>query len=356
VDRQEDPVNALVLARGLRAREVLRTAVADVVGLATADEVSAALTDATVAVLEAALRVAEREVERRTGAPAPTRVAVIGMGRLGGAEMGYASDADVLFVHDALPGAEASAAQEAALAVVTELQRLLKAAGPEPALDVDAKLRPEGKSGPLVRSLDSYAEYYRRWAQPWEAQALLRAVPVAGDAGLGAAFVALVDPLRYPEGGLSDRDVREIRRIKARVESERLPRGRDPRRNLKLGPGGLADVEWTAQLLQLVTAHRVEGLRTPSTSRALAAAAEAGVLDRDDAEVLLEAWRSASRIRNAVVLWRGRPSDDMPTARRDLDGVARLLGYPPGAAGDLEEDHQRTARRARTVVERVFYA
>jgi glutamate-ammonia-ligase adenylyltransferase len=355
VDRQPDPEAGALLARASRAREVLRTAIADVVGLADGGQVRAALTDATVAVLDAVLGVVVRDLEQRTAGPLPTRLLVVGMGRLGGAELGYGSDADVLFVHDPLPGADPTAAQETALAVVTELQRLLRAPGAEPAVDVDAALRPEGRSGPLVRSLDSYAEYYRRWAQPWEAQALLRAVPVAGDGQLAAAFTELVDPLRYPEGGLDEAAVREIRRVKARVEAERLPRGVDPHRHLKLGPGGLADIEWAAQLLQLRHAHAVPGLRTPSTTVALHAAADADLLAAVDAEVLLATWRAASRLRDAVALWRGRAGDVVPTGRRDLDGVARLLGYPPGAAGDLEEDHRRSARRARAVVERVFY-
>ena len=149
--------------------------------------------------------------------------------------------------------------------------------------------------------------------------------------------------------------MREIRRIKARVESERLPRGADPHRHLKLGRGGLADVEWTVQLLQLRHAHEVPGLRTTSTLGALAAATEAGLLDPADAEVLATAWRLASRLRNATVLWRGRPADALPTNVRDLDGVARIVGYPPASAAQLDDDYQRVTRRARAVVERVFY-
>jgi glutamate-ammonia-ligase adenylyltransferase len=356
VDRQADPETAVMTARALRAREVLRTAIGDVVGVLPPEEVAGALTDATVAALDGALRVAVRVVEERTGAPLPTRLAVIGMGRLGGGEQGYGSDADVLFVHEPVPGADPTAAQEAATAVAGELQRLLKAPGAEPAVAVDAALRPEGRNGPLVRTLESYAEYYRRWSSVWEAQALLRAVPVAGDPDVGTAFTSLVDPLRYPAGGLSESDVREIRRIKARVEAERLPRGTDPRRHLKLGPGGIADVEWTVQLLQLCHAAEQPGLRTASTTGALEVAVAAGLLPAEDGAVLARAWRTASRVRDAVALWRGRPSDVVPTDRRDLDGVARLLGYPPGAAGELEEELRRTARRGRAVVERVFYA
>src|SRR4029079_6912248 len=120
------------------------------------------------------------------------------------------------------------AAQEFALLVTTKLRTLLGTVGPEPTLEVDADLRPEGRNGPMVRSFDSYAEYYERWSSPWESQALLRARPVAGDSELGERFVELVAPLRYPEGGLDPSVEREIRRIKARVESERLPRGVEP--------------------------------------------------------------------------------------------------------------------------------
>ncbi len=172
----------------------------------------------------------------RLGRPLPTRMLVVAMGRLGGGELGYGSDADVLFVHDPLPGEPARAAEEAAAAVAGELRRLLSSPGPEPPLAVDADLRPEGRNGPLVRTLASYAEYYARWSLAWEAQALTRAVPVAGDADLGRRFEALIDPLRWPARGLGEGDVREVRRIKARVEAERLPRGADPHRHLKLGP------------------------------------------------------------------------------------------------------------------------
>ncbi len=351
-----DPDGAGLAARAVRRREIVRTAIADVVGLAGLAEVGTALSGAAVAALDGVMRAAAWSVSQRFGGTLPTRLLIVAMGRLGGEELGYGSDADVLFVHDPLPGAAEQDAQDAALAVVSELRRLLAAQGPEPALDVDADLRPEGRNGPLVRTLESYAQYYARWSSTWEAQALTRAVPVAGDEDLGRRFVEVVDPVRWPPGGLSEPAVREIRRIKARVEAERLPRGADPLRHLKLGRGGLSDVEWTVQLLQLRHAGEVPQLRTASTTGALAAAAAAGVLAEADREVLVAAWELAARVRNATVLWRGRPSDALPTNVRDLDGVGRIVGYPPGAAGQLDDDYQRATRRARAVVERVFYA
>jgi glutamate-ammonia-ligase adenylyltransferase len=270
--------------------------------------------------------------------------------------MGYGSDADVLFVHDPLPGADEREASETAYAVANELRRLLALPAPDPPLPVDADLRPEGRQGPLVRTLASYAAYYSRWALVWERQALLRARPVAGDPQLGRSFLELVEPLRHPPGGLSDADVREVRRVKARVEAERLPRGVDRSRHLKLGPGGLSDVEWTVQLLQLWHAHAVPALRTTRTGAAMEAAVRAGLLPAGDAAELMAAWQLAARIRNAIVLVRGRPGDTLPARHRELTAVARLLGYPPGdAAQALEQDYRRAARRARAVMEPLFY-
>jgi [glutamine synthetase] adenylyltransferase / [glutamine synthetase]-adenylyl-L-tyrosine phosphorylase len=356
VRHREEVDTALEAVRAVRRRELFRTSVADLVGQSDLEQVGSALTDITSAVVNAALDLAVRIVVERTGRPVPARLLVVGMGRFGGGELGYGSDADVMFVYDPVDGADETAAQDGAAAVVTELRRLLSAPGPDPAIELDVGLRPEGKNGPLVRSLASYRSYYQRWSLVWEAQALLRARPVAGDAQLGDAFAELVEPVRWPESGLSAADVREVRRIKARVEAERLPKGGDPNRHFKLGRGGLADVEWTIQLLQLRHAHAVTGLRTTGTLPALAAAVDAGLLSSADGAVLGEAWSLASRWRNAAVLWRGRVVDSVPGDLRDRDGVARIIGYRPGEGQRAEDDYLRLTRRSRQVVERVFYA
>jgi glutamate-ammonia-ligase adenylyltransferase len=354
--RHDDPESAGAAVRALRRRELLRTAVADLLGQLDVAQVGAALSDVTAATIAGGLAIATRTVCEQSGGELPTRVALIAMGSFGGGEVGYGSDADVLFVHDPVDGADEQAATEAAHAVVGELRRLLALPGPDPQLVVDADLRPEGRQGPLVRTLASYAAYYERWAQVWESQALLRAEPVAGDPDLGQRFVALVDPLRYPAGGLAEADIREIRRIKARVEAERMPRGADPLMHTKLGRGGLADVEWTVQLLQLRHGAVVPGLRTTRTLDALRAAVAADLVAVEDADTLAHAWRLATRVRNALTLVRGRRSDTLPADTRELAGLAHVLHYAPGRTGQLVEDYLRATRRARAVVERVFYA
>jgi glutamate-ammonia-ligase adenylyltransferase len=353
--RQDNRLSAIEQVRAVRRRELLRVAAADLSGLVDVETVGVALTDLTCATLESALSIAVRAVEYERDAPLPTRMAIVSMGRLGGRETSYGSDADVMFVHEPLPGAVGEDATRAAQAVANELRRLLALPGSDPALDVDADLRPEGRQGPLVRTLDSYAAYYAKWSAVWEAQALLRADAVIGDEDLCRRFLELVDPLRYPEGGLSAGDVREVRRIKARVDNERLPRGADPATHLKLGRGGLSDIEWTAQLLQMRHGAAVPGLRTTRTVEALRAAVEADLVAEADAETLVRAWRLVSHVRNATTLVRGKPFDQLPHEARELAAVACVLGYRPGESDELTNDYLRTTRHARAVVERVFW-
>ncbi|MFD8463127.1 bifunctional [glutamine synthetase] adenylyltransferase/[glutamine synthetase]-adenylyl-L-tyrosine phosphorylase [Streptomyces antimycoticus] len=334
------------------ARPAAPAAESPVDAAALIDMVGDALSDLNAATLAGALRAAVRDT---WGDELPTRFAVIGLGRFGGHELSYGSDADVLFVHEPREGADEQEAARAAFAVANEMRRLLQLPTTDPPLLIDADLRPEGKSGPLVRTLGSYAAYYRRWSLVWESQALLRAEPVAGDPGLGRRFIELIDPLRYPAEGLGEDAIREIRRLKARMESERLPRGADPTTHAKLGRGGLSDVEWTVQLLQMRHGWAEPGLRTTRTREALAAAHAAELISTEDAQTLDEAWILASRVRNAVMLVRGRPGDTFPTDVRELAAVGRYLGYGPGHVGEMLDDYRRITRRARAVVERLLY-
>ncbi len=354
---------AVQAVRALRRRELFRVACADLLGAVPdgvapasgrldAVAVGQALSDVTDATLASALRAAQARVGANGMA-----FAIIGMGRLGGSEMSYSSDADVLFVYEPPPGVAEDAASGLAHRIAEELRRLLSAPSPEPALGVDADLRPEGRQGPLVRSLAAYERYYAEWSRTWEAQALLRARLVAGSEDLGRRFLSLADRVRYPSGGLSAEQITEIRRIKARVDTERLPRGADPATHAKLGRGGLADVEWAVQLLQLRRGFDLEGLRTPRTLDALAAAQDAGLVSKMDAVFLARGWVMATQVRNALMLVRGRPSDQLPRQGSELAGVARALGRPARTEpGEFLDEYLRTARRARAAAERVFLA
>jgi glutamate-ammonia-ligase adenylyltransferase len=355
--RQAPPATSGGAVPGLlaiRRRELFRTAAADLLGLLDSGLVAEAVGTVTAVTIAAALELASAAVAASAG-ELPARICVVAMGRFGGREMGYGSDADVLFVYEPVPGASEEAATRAAHSVAEELRGLLARPGPDPALRVDADLRPEGRQGPLVRTLTAYRAYYGRWARPWEVQALLRADPVAGDIALREAFREFADDVRYPAGGMAEGPVREIKRIKARMEAERMPRGIEPALHVKLGPGGLSDAEWVAQLLQLRHAGAVPALQTTRTLTALQAARDEGLLAPDDAAALTTSWLLATRIRNAAILVTGRASDVLPTGQPELAGTARLLGYPPDGSQDLVQDWRRAARRARAVMERVFY-
>ncbi len=360
--RADDPSNAITSVRALRRRELARIACAELLTDIAPQDAAHGISDAADATLGGALRIAHHEARKVRGlveGSEPSQLAIIAMGRMGGREMGYGSDADVMFVYEITEGADPADAGAYALEVARTVRRLLTETNEEPPLAVDADLRPEGRNGPLVRSFESYAEYYGRWSEAWESQALLRARPVAGSEELGQRFVDLINPLRYPADSIDANTLRTIRKVKARVESERLPRGVTPTRHLKLGRGAISDVEWLVQLLQLQHGARVKGLQTTETLAGLEAARAAGLMTDLDAETLRAAWVFASSLRDALVLWPGRiggaAADVLPSDRTMLSGIGRVLKYPVGEASAVEEDYLRTARRARNVMETLFY-
>jgi len=380
--RAETVEQAITALRALRRRELTRIAAGEVLGRMDRIAAAGAISDLTDLTLQGALRVARQEAREKFGLTSdPADILIVAMGRLGGQELGYGSDADVMFVYEPKPGAEPEQANEFAVRVATKVRELLGSVSPEPALVVDVDLRPEGKQGPLARSFESYREYYSRWMAPWEIQALLRARPVAGagvatdfltdrataSGDLAQRFVALIDPIRYRAEGLDATQLREIRRLKARMEGERLPRGVDPNRHLKLGPGGLSDAEWTVQLLQLQYAGQHPELRVQSTIAAVRAAQRLGLISGADADTLAEAWKLASRLRSAIVLSTGKVTggagDLLPHNRRDLTGLAgTMAGYQQGESHpahltgeQIEEMYLRSARRSRRITERLFF-
>jgi glutamate-ammonia-ligase adenylyltransferase len=342
VDRHDDKEKVANSLRGVRRRETLRLAMGAVLGTVNIQELSQGLTDITESYLTALLNFVND-----TGLD----LGIVAMGRFGGSELGFGSDADVMFFYSKSENPEFD--QKNAESLIAEIRKL--SADPLLEFELDLDLRPEGKNGPVARSLDSYAAYYEQWANTWEDQALLRARVIAGSEKLRDAFTSLIDTYRYPEN-VDAKAIMEIRRIKARVETERLPQGADPKRHLKLGRGSLSDVEWLVQLLQLSNGAKFPEIRTPKTLEALEACVTAGLLERHDATVLAEAWMLASRIRSAIVIYSGRRSDVLPTDRKSLEGVARILEYPRGSATALEQDYLAYTRRSRMVFERVFYA
>ena len=381
VDTVEEARDVL---RRTRSRELLRISLSHLSGVVSASEVAHALTDLAEAVLEAGLLVAyhvvarerdavgedaepldgvdevdestARQLRERRSDPARAlgvELAILAQGSFGAREMGYASDADVQFI--AVDRGAGSATVEITNAVATQIQKILNAPTARSDMKVSADLRPEGKVGPLTRTLDSWIDYLRRDAETWEKQALLRARPVVSSKTVGARLVEEMDRHRYPVGGLDDASRRAITRMKARVESERLPRNADPSRHLKLGRGGMTDVEWCAQLLALDHGHEVEALRTTSTLAQLEAAVEAGLLAAHEAEELRGAWTLAWQLRRGLFLWKGREGEVLPTGRYDLRALSLLIDGEDATAAELEDRYLKATRRSRLIAEQIIF-
>jgi [glutamine synthetase] adenylyltransferase / [glutamine synthetase]-adenylyl-L-tyrosine phosphorylase len=319
--------------RRLRQNELVHIAIADVLDITDVRTTAAGLSDLAETVLGAAVRTID----------SPVPLALVAMGRFGGAELTFASDLDLLVVH----AGETPADHAAAIDATEALRTFVGGATPSQRIyPLDFDLRPEGKQGPLARSVGAYRTYYERWAKTWERQALLRARFVAGDAALAEQFFAAVEHFVWGQP-VTDDTVREIRRMKARIERERIPAGEDPDFHLKLGRGSLSDVEWTAQLLQLQ-----HGIRSPGTLGALDALEASGVLAADDAAILRDAYVFCERTRNRWFLVRGAPGDSLPTSAEGLRTLARSLDT---TGAELRDEYRRVTRRCRTVMEQLFY-
>lgn len=327
--------------RRFKRRALLRIASRDLLGLAPLECTERELTALAEASLEAAL----------TTLNPPMPFAVIGMGRLGGAELSYASDIDVVFVYDGASAADFDAAEHTATELVAEIGETTSEGQ---TFRIDARLRPEGNQGPLARSLVGFERYYERWGLTWERQALVKARFVAGDPTLGERFCALAERVVYDQL-FTEEDAREVRRMKARIERERIPPGEDPQFHLKLGKGSLSDVEFCVQLLQLEHGGSRRELRVPGTITGLEVLRSAGLLDVDDADALEHAYRFCERARNALYLQTGRSGDALPTDGVARERLGRSLGYLHQPASSLRDDYRRLTRRSRRVVERVFY-
>jgi glutamate-ammonia-ligase adenylyltransferase len=330
-----DPARRLDGLRRFKRREMLRVALADLAGTADVSVVGTGLANLADACLDAAL------------GEAPLPFAVMGMGKLGGRELNYSSDIDVMFVFDGDP--------HLAEKVAEDLMQAIGSVTPEgQAFLIDAALRPEGKSGPLARSLRSFAEYYEKWARPWEYMAATKARVCAGDQAVGLALEELLEARAYP-AELPTQALAEIRHLKARMERERIPRGTDPRRHLKMGPGGLSDVEFAVQILQLQHGYRIERLRTTNTLEALDGARALGLMSDEDAGRLRETYEFLMRLRNRLFFFAGRPTDALPVRPEDLEALGVAMGFGNQPRQELEEHYLRLTRRARRVAEPLIY-
>jgi len=348
--------------RRFRHEEFLRIGVHDIEGSLAPLEVPAQLTALAEASLAAALAIARRQVLARGALPdePPTDgLAVVGMGKLGSAELNYASDLDLVFVYDA---GEASWWQGRGVPheVFTRIaQRTISALGTPTregiAYRIDTRLRPSGNQGPLVSSLDAFAAYHRESAQVWERQALIKARVVAGPPALAVRLAAVIEEFVYGRG-LTAEEVAEIARMRTRIERERGNAGAAAV-NIKTGRGGLVDVEFLVQMLQLRHGHAHPAVRVRATHEAIAALADARLLPPADADALAAGYRFLRALENRLRLERDQPLEVADADPAALAALARRLGYggtDAEAIAALRADHARHGAAIRAVYDRHF--
>jgi glutamate-ammonia-ligase adenylyltransferase len=348
----EDELSEL---RRYRNEEILRIGLADIAGYLELPAVTSQLTDLAEACLDRCLDAAEREARSRGNVP-PDRLCVVGLGKLGGRELGYHSDLDLIFLYPSGPPEAHPLYARVAQRFIAFLQMPLREGR---LYQIDTRLRPSGNQGALVVGVDGFAHYHLGddgfvRSQLWERQALLRARHVAGDPSPfreveERVIVPVVYGRREDRTALSD----EIRRMRERMESEigrEAARGRNP----KTGLGGLVDVEFAAQFLQLLHGHDHPAVRTPSTPAALDRLRAAGLLADEPYRALSRGYEFLRRVELRLRIVHDFAIDHLPDGGPALDQLARRLGWAGPEPGErFLAEYGRVTRAVRAAFDAV---
>ncbi|MBI4576254.1 MAG: hypothetical protein HY722_08335 [Planctomycetes bacterium] len=342
------PLDAL---RRFHHEEVVRVLGADLVGGASLEAVTGVLSDVAEVITRAALELAWRAAgSTEDGAPGGGSpgggLAVMALGKLGGRELNYSSDIDLLFVHaDGIDPGGRELQERVARLCVAHLGRFTEEGR---AYRVDTRLRPEGGAGALTRSIRSYADYYASYGSTWERQALIKARPLAGDARVGEGFLEAVRPFVFRRT-LDATAVADIQSLRSRIEREAARRGLD---DVKRGYGGIRDIEFTVQFLQLVVGGVHPEARSTGTLEALAALEAGGAFTRREAEVLREAYRFLRAVEHRLQNVQHAQVHTLPPGGPDLERLARQMGHADGKV--FLAERARLAHEARAVLDRVL--
>ncbi|HEY3282321.1 MAG TPA: hypothetical protein VGN26_08625 [Armatimonadota bacterium] len=341
--------------RRLRHQETLAIIWRDITGRASFQRTVEEISDLAQAMVGASLRLCREEMARTTTLTGPRAgsfpFAVFALGKLGGRELNYSSDVDLLFVTEAPDGQDTLPHGSERLG--ERLMAALTEAGEEGYLyRADLRLRPEGRFGPIVRTLESYREYYEKWMQPWERQALIKLRFVAGDPELGQRFFQMVESLVYHHDASYD-FLEDIRATKEVLETKVASEG-EAETNVKQGRGAIRDVEFSLQFLQLTFGAEDPSLRTPSTLTALERLWEAGILPVSDVEVLREAYLFLRVVEHRLQIYEDKPVRCLPSDPEELDRLARRLGYPRGEEPRFPQDFLRHRDAVREIFTNLF--
>ena len=354
--RESDFEGKLDALRRFHKIQTLRIGLQDLAGKLDEQGVEAALTALADLCLLESYRVSGEEVTRRWARPqAPGGLCILGLGKLGGQEMNYASDLDLIFVYSGegrTRGKRKISVHEFFIKLAQQLITTLTTTTREGILyRVDTRLRPSGSHGPLVVSIESFETYHQQQAQVWEKQALIKARVLVDEAGISGRVMKSIAGNIYG-GNPAEALVPEMRRIRERMEKELAQESKN-RYDLKFGRGGQVDIEYLVQFLVLAHGERHPELREPNTLQALAALAGAGLLPEADRRVLEAAHRFYRRLENRLRIVSDRAAHQFPEEGPGLKRLARRLGYEGESAGQaLIEDYERHREAVRDLFER----
>ncbi len=363
LEQTQYSTSALNTLRRFKRRQMLRIGVRDMLSLSDLEETTRDISFLADVCLEWAMRVAYRELKVKFGEPqCETNVSqlssfvVIGMGKLGGLELNYSSDIDVMFVYleegKSSGGSEKSIDNHRFFTRLAErmLQILSSMTSEGTVYRVDTRLRPEGATGPLVRSLESFEHYYATWGRAWERQALIKARAVAGDIALGEHFLKTLNPFIYRRY-MDYQAIEEMKAIKLRIEEEVTRKGENAR-DVKLGVGGIREIEFGVQILQLLYGGKIESLRQRGTLGAIRSLQQEGLLKKEDVDLLKEAYVFLRRVEHLLQLEQERQTHVLPEDLERLDLLARRLGY--ASKEKFLEQHQAYTKKVHSFYQNVF--
>ena len=367
INRYRDVEQKLRIIRRYKRRESLRIALRDLLHEANVETTILELSHLAEAALQHCYEIGCNQIMKpKFGTPlnedgtAPSRFAVIGMGKLGGYELNFSSDIDLIFVYSDEGKTDEGTDNSD---YYTRLCEFIIKAMSEVTSDgyvfrVDIRLRPESSAGVIIRSMESYESYYEGWGDLWERQALIKARPVAGDTAFGEEFIRMIQPFvyqRYLDGVTLNEIKNDIRNTKTRIEERLIGERIDTEKHVKLGPGAIRDIEFTVQCLQMIHGGRSKSLCSQNTLETLTALETNGFLEAEDVQILTQSYRFLRKVENAIQIESDQQRYSIPAKLDEATQLARRLGYNDNALDSFQQDFQKHTSQVREIFEKVMH-
>ena len=366
INRYRDVEQKLRIIRRYKRRESLRIALRELLQDANVETTTLELTNLAEASLQNCYETSCNHIMNpKYGTPlnedgtSPCRFSIIGMGKLGGYELNFSSDIDLIFVYSDEGKTDKGIDNSEYYSRLCEfiIKEMSEVTADGYVFRVDIRLRPESSAGVIIRSMESYESYYEGWGDLWERQALIKARPVAGDITFGEEFIRMIQPFvyqRYLDGVTLNEIKSDVHNTKARIEERLLGERIDIQKHVKLGPGAIRDIEFTVQCLQMIHGGKSLSLCSQNTLETVAALKTNGLLESDDADILSDAYRFLRRVENAIQIESDQQRYSVPAKADEATQLARMLGYQHNALESFQQDYKNHTNQVRAIFEKVM--